>query len=277
MKENKLISELYRIHSLIRMINEDVNSETKSELSTFVDQYIDNNDCKTIHDHIDQFDVEGKSLLTDQEKVKFSELKSKADGNNSFGTKLRNAGIFCGKAKNIIKDEFNKLLSEDPDSVYKVLCWFNKNKYKQNDVMKSCSSLEKIQSQTDDQEIKTDNTQPIVEPKTDSKPITPSSTTLPSSEPVNEPIKNNSNLSYGTSSGIVSYDNCLKLFDNVLSYHQSKNGSLPPDDMLKKDNPSAKGVKETLQACLWLHNFGVGQGAVKIKKLYNLTSKGKYR
>lgn len=82
-----------------------------------------------------------------------------------------------------------------------------------------------------------------------------------------------SSLAAETAKETLSYDTCVTLFKSVLGYREAGKGSLP-DDRLKKDNPKAKGLKDTLQACLWQHNFGIGQGAVKIKKLYNLSSKG---
>lgn len=166
------------MHSLIAKINEGVDSSTKEELNSFVKEYVDSSKCSKIHDDIDSFDAyikgEGSNFLTQDEKDKFAKMKSEADGektkDNPLGIKLRNAGIACGQAKAKILGNFEKTLESDPDSIYKSLCWFNKNKYRTDNVMKSCSVLDTTEKKSEP--VVTTNTDTEEKPKSDnSSPI----------------------------------------------------------------------------------------------------------
>ena len=110
-------SDKKRILSLIK------ESIDTTELINYANEYIDGHNCDQIYN----------DLLTYQTAVNNGEVVLNQTDKNTLSDSIDKVktykGLFCGKIKSTMKDEFKKQANSDPQKLLDSMCWFSKNVY----------------------------------------------------------------------------------------------------------------------------------------------------
>ena len=123
-------SEIKSIKRMYGLLKESVDTE----LLSYGNNYIDNNNCNKIYNDLVKF----------QSAVESGQVQMSSDDKSELDSNLKQMnmakGMFCETIKSKMKKEFAKQSEQNPEKLKSSMCWFAANISKPQTPLTSCSS-----------------------------------------------------------------------------------------------------------------------------------------